>query len=180
MSSIDPEVMSSVEMSRLIYGKIISRATLNLVLSRLRQIRKTEEILFYLDSKYSYMGIFLNEYPRLERLLAESEQGDLRKIFDLCNNNGIHMLVLVVPWDMQFRKKYLMSSERYNYRKPNEILKTFFRKNNMTYIDLLDYYEKMPVEEAETLYYKRDIHWTKEGHRHAAEILAPVIKDMSD
>ena len=151
--------------------------TASFIWHRLIQIEYLQDFLFRFHLRYTERGIFLREYPKLERRLIEAELEYLEKINDLCQNRGIKVLFMTIPSEAQLFKKCFLNNEKYYYKKPNEIIKEFCQMHNIIYIDLLDKYEKLPYKDVRSFYYRLDPHWTVQGHRYAAEVLVNLIKD---
>lgn len=151
--------------------------TADFIWSRLVQIEYMNDLLFHFHLRYSNRGIFLREYPELEKQLAKVVLEYLEKINNLCNNKEIKVIFIVVPSKAQVFKGYLLNNKRYYYKKPDEIIKTFCRSHSIVCIDFLDNYEKLSRREVESFYYIIDSHWTAQGHKYAAEVLTNLIKD---
>jgi len=149
--------------------------TIDFLWNRLIQIRYIDDILFKLNLRYGNRGIFLREYPKLEKGAVDLELEYLQKIHKLCISEGIGVVLIVIPSKAQFFKKDFLYNSKYNYKKPNNILKEFCKENDIYYIDFLDKYEIMPRNKVENFYYTRDLHWTASGHKHAALELSSFI-----
>ncbi|MFC1804918.1 SGNH/GDSL hydrolase family protein [Candidatus Omnitrophota bacterium] len=159
--------------------KIISQQiyTLDFIWNRLIQIDYIDDLLFRFNFRYGNRAIYLRELPEAERHAVASQMGCLQKIKDLCRERGIRMLLFNIPDKPQVFKREFFDQRKYDYRNPNQIIKDFCRDNDIPYLDLLDHYEKLEKEKVAGFYYVKDIHWTKEGHRDAAGVLAGFIKE---
>ena len=145
--------------------------TLEFLWSRLIQIRWIDDILYSCHLRYGSRGHFLRKYPGLEEQLKNMELEDLKRIKDACDARGVSMMALLVPEKQQVFMKRFLSDEKYDYRKPNRILRSFFGTNGVPVMDMLDVYESLPERELKKQYYSRDLHWTADGHVLAARTL---------
>ncbi len=143
---------------------------------RLIQIRYVDDWLYRTGLRYSDRGIFLRNYPALENQLAGSEIAQLSRLHELLKSSHVEEAAILVPSKEQVFKKKLLIDSKYDYRKPNVLLKDFFRKNDIAFLDLLDVYETMPSSELKKLYYLQDMHWTIAGNRQAALSVAEFLK----
>ncbi|MFC1674585.1 SGNH/GDSL hydrolase family protein [Candidatus Omnitrophota bacterium] len=150
---------------------------LDFIWNRLIQIDYIDDLLFRCNIRYSNKAIYLKALPELERSAVASQLNCLESLLTICKENNIKMLLINIPDKPQVFKRELFDKRKYYYRNPNQIIKDFCRDNNIPYLDFLDHYEKLNQEEVMGFYYLKDIHWTKEGHSHAAGILADFIKE---
>ncbi len=146
--------------------------TLDFLWGRLTQFRFVDDLLFNTNLRYNNSGIFLKKYPTLEKQHVQHELEELKKIHDLLESRHVKELFLIIPSKDQVYKKHLFVNEKYDYKKPNAILKKFCRDLGIPFIDLLDAYEPLPRKELLTFYYGRDEHWTARGYHHAASVVA--------
>lgn len=96
-----------------------------------------------------------------------------------------NLLVLVIPakeqvYDHKWGKAY---SQKYWYDRELPVKKVvqFLETNGIMYVNLLEYFKvevsmKSSPASSKTYYFDNDIHWTKEGDRLAAEIIAEYIR----
>jgi hypothetical protein len=85
------------------------------------------------------------------------------------------MIFIFVPEKQQvFQSRYL-NDAKYDYKKPDRILKEFCEQNGVPYIDFLDIYETLPEKKVRDFYFNKDMHWTVKGHAFAAETLAKFL-----
>lgn len=146
--------------------------TLDFLWSRLVQFPVIDDFLYSHRLRMSNRGIYLKEYPALERELVKNEFAQLKKIKDACDRNGVHFLILVVPEKQQlFERKHVLN-DKYDYRKPHRLIEEFCRQNGIPRVDLLDAYDKLPESRVRSFYYRKDQHWTRAGHEYAAKVLA--------
>ncbi|MBI3252623.1 MAG: hypothetical protein HYZ52_04845 [Candidatus Omnitrophica bacterium] len=157
--------------------KGIRLRTLEFFWTRLVQIRWIDDILFRFDLRYDNRGIFLRTYPPLEKKLVTEELTGLEKIRSLCEKEGVSLVFLLVPAKQQVFKKHLLNNDKYDYKKPNRILKDFCAGYSIPCIDFLEIYETLPDETVRGFYYNQDQHWTVRGHAQAGETLAEFIRE---
>lgn len=149
--------------------------TMEFFWNRLVQIRYFDDLLYRFDLRYDNRGIFLRQYPALEQKLTDLEIENLEKISKVCEENGIQKMVMIVPTKQQLFKKQFLDNDKYNYRKPGEIIKEFCQKHHIAYVDFLGLYEDLPEKLVRSFYYNQDRHWTIQGHAYAGQILADFI-----
>lgn len=83
----------------------------------------------------------------------------------LCRENGIDFFVVYVP------RGENIASDRPDYEY-NRVVRRVCREHGIPFVDLKpDFTSRVTGRRGEPLYFRRDLHWTPEGHRLAAEIL---------
>ena len=72
-------------------------------------------------------------------------------------------------------KAGLLDKDKYDYQKPNRILRDFFKERDIPCLDFLQIYDQMEPKTVKSFYYRKDMHWTVAGHRHAAKALTRIL-----
>jgi hypothetical protein len=120
-------------------------------------------------------NLLLRELPPLETKLVATELEFLDKIQQEAVRLHAPLTIVLVPFKLQLFHKELFSNARYDYKKPNQILRAFCASRQLTCVDLLETYERLDQETVKGYYYARDLHWTRAGHEQAATELATVL-----
>lgn len=98
------------------------------------------------------------------------------------DNNG-ELLLAAIPDKVQVYEedfyKTLGGSKNWDMEKPNNILEDFCKRENISYIDLLPIFREYS-EEGKRLYYHKDEHFNKEGHRVTAEVVYQKLMELYD
>jgi hypothetical protein len=136
------------------------------------------DLLFRLNLRYSNRAILLREYPELEQQQAAEVLGGLAAIHDWTRSHGVRMAVIVVPDKIQVWQRELLNPERYDYAKPDRVVRDFCAARDIPVLDFLELYDGMPMEERKAYYYARDLHWNPEGHQHAAVEVARFLQSL--
>jgi hypothetical protein len=150
--------------------------TFEFVWNRLIQFPLVDDWLYRWNLRYDNRGIFLREYPPLEEGLLRSELQGLDKMHKLCKEKGIELLVILVPTKQQLFKKQFLNDRKYDYKKPNALLRNFCNQKAMPVLDMLEIYETLPPENLRSFYYNQDRHWTVGGHAFMGSVLAEEVK----
>ena len=118
---------------------------------------------------------------------------DIEAIRLSAEDNGIEFAIVLYPSVLQIndemRKKYIARIKKLDkYRKldparinpdlPNDILKEYSKKHNVTLFDLTEPMKKAVNVTGKTLYIQRDTHWNVAGNQLAAEIEAGFLIDL--
>lgn len=149
---------------------------IHFIWTRLIQIQFIDNLLYRFDMRFNQRGIFLRQYPTLETRLINSEFENLENVRALLRGKGIAAVFVVVPAREQIlQRQGFLKDPKYDFKKPNKLIQAFMRKGTSQYIDFLSWYENLPVEEVRAFYYTDDMHWTPEGHRYAAKIIAGYV-----
>jgi len=125
--------------------------------------------------RLSNQGIYLSEYPALEKKLVKFHQEHFEKLTGLLRREGIGVTVLIVPDKMQVLKAHLLPGPRYDLTKPNRIIRRACEAAGIEVLDMLDVYQAMDMRQKRRLYFRQDLHWTRSAHREAAERLAEML-----
>ena len=134
----------------------------------------TEDAYIKLEQERSF--IFVPESP-LFHLALDRVVEALAKIQEICNKNGIKLVVLIIPDEVQInpqlqsevRQQLATEGKGWNTTQPNEKLAEKIKAMNIDYLDLYPYFS----EEAHKrqLYRPRDTHWNIAGNQFAATII---------
>jgi len=142
---------------------------------QLTRVKWIDDLLYRMDLRYDNRAIYLRDYPALESRLVRMELEDLGRIKRACEEHQISMLVILVPEKQQVFQSRRLNDAKYDYRKPNRILKEFCGQNGLDYIDFLDVYKALPEKTLRSFYFSKDMHWTVKGHVFAAETIAKFL-----
>lgn len=93
----------------------------------------------------------------------------LQEIAQLTRTEGIPMLVLIIPDQLQVLEPQLF--EDYDSLKPQRILSQHLAKLGIPYLDLLPVFTSAP--DPQQLFFREDKHWSRVGHALVARALAP-------
>ncbi|HWQ20151.1 MAG TPA: SGNH/GDSL hydrolase family protein [Methanotrichaceae archaeon] len=123
------------------------------------------------DSSY-INGNFTEAWKVTEALLLalkkESEDSGAKFILVMATTRS-----QVYPdwWQESLESYPQMNGQEWDLEKPNSILGRFAEENSITYIDLLPYFKAYAKDTGPRLFLHYDGHWTKEGHRVAADAM---------
>jgi hypothetical protein len=120
------------------------------------------------------------KYPWLESAW-ENHFNNILEFKKLAEENNAKLLFFLIP-----AKEQIYSSTRkglpqgLNYLQPNQKLKKFFEENEITYLDLLPYFQKYANEKKlltkeGDLYWRFDCHWNVRGYKLASLIVSKFI-----
>jgi len=151
--------------------------TLQILWRNLIKIEAFDNLLFKKDLRYGGRPILLKEYPKLEQSLVERELEILTHMHDAAKAKDVDFYVFIVPFKVQCLKAKLLDSRKYDYKKPNRILREFFAKRGVPCLDFLELYDQMEHRRVKSFYYLKDMHWTSEGHKHAAKAISKFLAD---
>ena len=120
--------------------------------------------------------LFKTYYPG-EKAMWETLQTHLTAIATLANRHRVPMVLLIVPFREQVTYYQFLDDSDLDFRKPNQLLKTWADTHQVPMVDLLDNYTAMDPKKVAQLFYRRDMHWNAEGQAHAGRILADFLAD---
>jgi len=147
-----------------------------------------------LPPPYPFLEVFWpeREYPWLKKAWGRNFE-NLRAFKKLAEKHRAKLLVVIIPAKEQVYP--FLIANRYKWvdlKKPNRILKNFFQKEQISYIDLLPLLKKYARREPKKLldpesdlYWRLDAHWNKKGNHLAGlmvarNILAKNFLDVHD
>ena len=149
--------------------------TLEILWRTLIKIEAFDNLLFKMDLRYGERPILLHEYPELEKRLVARELEVLTHLHEAAKAHGVDFYIFIIPSKVQCLKADLLDKDKYDYQKPNRILKDFCVQRGIPCLDFLELYDQMPPRTVRTFYYHKDMHWTQAGHHHAADALARFL-----
>lgn len=138
----------------------------------------SEEAYLRLEKDRSFM--YLSDDQAFEALL-EKAIDYLGQIQDICNKNGIKLVVAIIPDEIQInpslqmrvRKEMSVQEGFWNNTLPNERLAEKLKGMGVDYLDLYPYFLK--ESQVRQLYRPRDSHWNIAGNLFAANIIKDHI-----
>jgi hypothetical protein len=107
------------------------------------------------------------------------------KIVSLAKNNKAAFLLVVIPWKDQIHKERIYQNdrgyagippERLDLALPQRVVSVFCRHAGIPVLDLLPVFQQQSL--SEKLFFEKDLHWTKAGHRLAAEKILDQLKQL--
>jgi hypothetical protein len=136
-----------------------------------------QDLIYRTGIRLGPRAILFKEYYPLEEHLVRETLKYLRNIDLIARSNGIQIVFLLVPFREQLTVYKIMDDPKFDFQRPNRILRDFARKEEVDVIDLLKEYEKIRPQAVERLYYEKDLHWNKNGHLHAAHVITAYFED---
>ena len=149
--------------------------TLDILWRNLIRIEAFDNYMFKTNRRYGGRAILLREYPELEKRLVERELEILAHMHDAAKALDVDFYAFIIPFRVQSLKAGLLDKDKYDYQKPNRILRDFFKERDIPCLDFLQIYDQMEPKTVKSFYYRKDMHWTAGGHRHAAETLTRFL-----
>lgn len=120
------------------------------------------------------------KYPYLKTAWSRHLQNIL-KIKKLANKYGCRLLFVLIPTREQVYE-FLRVDKNLSWVRPNRLLKDFFIKYHIDFLDLLPFFKKnsnqkprMFLDSKKDFYWKYDGHWNERGNYYAALIIAEYI-----
>jgi hypothetical protein len=144
--------------------------------ARVNEVRAVDRLMFRLGLRRNAVGLYQTEQPELERRAWRHSLAVVAAIRDMLAEHRTGLLVLVIPASTQVRYGNEVLGEGADYRLPNRILGEFLTRERIDFVDLLPAMRDAPGRDG--FYYVRDLHWTAQGHRFAAEVLADRLWPM--
>jgi hypothetical protein len=153
---------------------------LNLILTRYFELRNRQEVgkEFWRKNWLSVFDReFLREYKLTLCLLI------LKEIQVLSLNHNAEFLLVVIPYKEQinterstfsYAKNWCIPSERFDLDLPQKVINSFCRRNGIPMLDLLPVFKCH--NDPNRLFFRSDLHWTKEGHQIAAKEILSFLR----
>jgi lysophospholipase L1-like esterase len=157
-------------------------ALVNLVLTRFYKLRNRlgtgaefsrQGWISVYDTKYFAQ----NGYELTLRLVAE--------IYALAKTRGIDFLLVLIPDKDQINAQQITAQgagycgippHRFDLHLPQKVVKPFCEKMGIPVLDLLPAFKGYEGQEA--LFFENDLHWTRAGHRLAAEQVLKRLREL--
>jgi hypothetical protein len=158
-------------------------ALLNMILTRYYKFRNRLEVGEEFD-RLGWISVFDKAYWRRDgynialRLLSEMET--------LSEAHGIKFLLVVVPDKDQLYEQQIYADrrgyqgippERLDLGLPQKVVNLFCGKMGIPVLDLLPTFREYGVDEK--LFFENDLHWTRAGHRLAAEEILACLRKLN-
>ncbi len=140
----------------------------------------------YLNIEYDRLWVFSKNYS--EGISMIDFQRSIKNILEVNQavlDNGASLVVVIIPDEMQTNRKLLekvigshgVAIADVDLYRPQKILKSQLEKNRISYIDLLEEFEKM--DSTDDLYRPRDTHFNIKGNEVAGRILYNYLIEHS-
>ena len=152
--------------------------TLEILWRSLIKIEAFDNLLFKMDLRYGGRPLLLREYPELEQRLVARELEVLTHLHEAAKAQDVEFYIFLIPFKVQCLKADLLDKDKYDYQKPNRLLKAFCARRGIPCLDFLELYDQMEPRTVRTFYYYKDMHWTQAGHHHAGEALAKFLAEQ--
>lgn len=99
-----------------------------------------------------------------------------------CDSNGIELLVVLLPEEIQINRNLqsrvvsgLRDKPRFDFKIPNRLISHDLRKTGIRFLDLTEDFSRHYESRKVGLYKPNDTHWNIAGNRLAAELLYPHL-----
>lgn len=123
---------------------------------------------------------FVHLYP-----LTDNNLTVVKKIRELLRLKKTELVLLPVPPRALLSKNYLMpdgifDDVVYDYSFAESEFKKLiseFKQNSFNVADLLEFFKNRPELDQSKYFYSRDFHWSQQGSRWSAEVIAQLLKD---
>lgn len=160
---------------------------------------RERHLILKLTNSEKYLSMFDQEampnakwvdMARVNRQISKAFSSNFEKLVNIkevCDENGVQLLIVLVPEDVQVHNDLMLYLMVYYQRQgevegknkqhivdfeiPNELLSINLKARNIQYIDLLRPFRSYHDTTKKRLYIENNDHWNKEGNRHAADIL---------
>ena len=156
---------------------------LNTVLTRFYKLRNRLEMGSEFDSR-GWISVFDKAYLKEKRyslpLRLLSEMNAVSKA------NNSKFLLVIIPYKDQLYEQRINTSRgpykgipygRLDLSLPQKVVRLFCKKSGIPVLDLLPVFKVHNSQKP--LFFKKDLHWTKEGHRLAAEQILTYLKESN-
>jgi len=156
---------------------------LNMVLTRFYKLRNRLEMGSEFDNR-GWISVFDKAYLKEKRYSLPLRL--LSEMNAVSQANNSKFLLVIIPYKDQFYEQRINTSRgpykgipygRLDLVLPQKVVRLFCQKAGIPVLDLLPAFEKH--YSPETLFFKKDLHWTKEGHRLAAEQIFTYLKESN-
>ncbi|RLB83633.1 MAG: hypothetical protein DRH17_01815 [Deltaproteobacteria bacterium] len=156
---------------------------LNMVLTRFYKLRNRLEMGVEFDRR-GWLSVFDKAY-----LKQKGYYLSLRLLSEICavaKGHNMKFLVVIVPWKDQLRAHPIYAAKngyagippgRLDFSLPQRVVTLFCEKMGIPVLDLLPVFKEHDCPER--LFFKHDCHWTKAGHRLAAEQILAYLRKLN-
>jgi hypothetical protein len=135
----------------------------------------------YLEIEKERSFIFSTESKDSTRFF-DAAVDSLKQIGDVCKQNGIKLVVVIIPDEIQInssletevKRQLSVKDEKWDITLPNERLAKELNAMGVDYLDLYPNFLKKSQEQP--LYRPRDTHWNIAGNQFAANIIQNHIR----
>lgn len=150
---------------------ILIRERIRNLLARLRMIHVQS-----ISPVFDKGGFNADEYARTLDLIG--------RMSEFCANElSCPFILCMIPDRIQVVKRhrdfimgyYGLNPDDYDFARPHALLADFCSREKITYLDMMPVF--LNNREADTLYLKRDPHWSARGHSLAAETVSAFISE---
>jgi hypothetical protein len=126
--------------------------------------------------------IYLKRDTALFQYHWERTRGVLDRMHQLLKEKGVSLLLVLLPAQEQVDHHLQgelfaalrIPPEKYDFEKPQRILKEWGQNHGVTILDLLPAFQQSP--NPAQLYFQNDIHWTEAGHALASAAMIPLVE----
>lgn len=137
----------------------------------------------YLKGIHERSDIYLKENSPFFEHHWSRTKASLLAIRDFLRERGIPLLLVMIPEHVQLdpalQSEYLASigdsPERYDFQKPQRLLRVWCADNKIGVIDLMPTFRVEP--NPSSLHFQNDFHWSAAGHKLAAEAILPILRE---
>jgi hypothetical protein len=104
------------------------------------------------------------------------------------NGHGAKLLVTLIPtwfqveqraWNEKLAERPALASHRWDFEKPNRLMRNVLEANQIDYLDLLPALRSFVDTSERSIYLPIDGHWNADGHKVAAEQIGPWLSDIA-
>lgn len=188
LSAISSAVRDHSKAYRLIRESIDSSPGINGLLYNLRLISTPPEAVNApIGDNFGFYEIYrVEQKPVWQQAWNVTEQLML-SVRDLAAANGASFGVVLIPaawdvddaaWENILNQLPLMRETPIDRERPSRLLSTFLAANGVPFMNLLPELKRRAEASQAPLYLRGDAHWTPEGHRVAADLLAAPVSEM--
>ena len=153
---------------------------LNMVLTRFYKLRNRLEMGSEFHRR-GWISVFDKAYIKEKRYTLPLRL--LSEMNAVSRSNDSKFLLVIIPYKDQLYEQRIhklwdtykgIPFERLDLALPQKVVGLFCRKSGIPMLDLLPAFKSH--NSPQTLFFNRDLHWTKEGHRLAAEQILNYLK----
>ena len=146
-------------------------------------VRAMAEKFGFINYSFQYLSFLpVDKNPWLEKSWR-FHLVHLREIKKLADTYKCRLLIILLPADIQVYN-FLQPKEVYDIEQPNRILRNFFQKEGIDYLDLTGFFRmyanqkpRMYLDSKGELFLNHDRHFTKKGEKLTALIIAQYIAE---